>query len=112
MAKTRIAKTKIRSLVTSAVTSREVLIVPVNNPVAWTYTWIALQIIAGTHPKREASTPPLDADAGKTATQKMKRATIFPGVGRFGLGYHRIRWWAVQDSNLRPPACKAGALTS
>ena len=20
-------------------------------------------------------------------------------------------WWAVQDSNLRPPACKAGALT-
>src|SRR5712692_1783402 len=21
-------------------------------------------------------------------------------------------WWAVQDSNLRPPACKAGALTS
>ena len=24
----------------------------------------------------------------------------------------RRRWWAVQDSNLRPPACKAGALTS
>jgi len=22
-----------------------------------------------------------------------------------------ILWWAVQDSNLRPPACKAGALT-
>ena len=22
------------------------------------------------------------------------------------------RWWAVQDSNLRPPACKAGALTN
>ena len=22
------------------------------------------------------------------------------------------KWWAVQDSNLRPPACKAGALTS
>jgi hypothetical protein len=21
-------------------------------------------------------------------------------------------WWAVQDSNLRPPACKAGALTN
>ena len=21
-------------------------------------------------------------------------------------------WWAVEDSNLRPPACKAGALTS
>jgi hypothetical protein len=24
----------------------------------------------------------------------------------------RVKWWAVQDSNLRPPACKAGALTS
>jgi hypothetical protein len=23
-----------------------------------------------------------------------------------------LDWWAVQDSNLRPPACKAGALTS
>jgi hypothetical protein len=23
-----------------------------------------------------------------------------------------FEWWAVQDSNLRPPACKAGALTS
>ncbi len=23
-----------------------------------------------------------------------------------------VEWWAVQDSNLRPPACKAGALTS
>ena len=22
-----------------------------------------------------------------------------------------LLWWAVQDSNLRPPACKAGALT-
>ena len=54
----------------------------------------------------------LDADAGKTAPRKMKRAPIFPGVARLGLGYHRIKWWAVQDSNLRPPACKAdlGAL--
>ncbi len=24
----------------------------------------------------------------------------------------RNKWWAVQDSNLRPPACKAGALTN
>ena len=24
----------------------------------------------------------------------------------------QVRWWAVQDSNLRPPACKAGALTN
>ena len=22
------------------------------------------------------------------------------------------KWWAVQGSNLRPPACKAGALTN
>jgi len=21
-------------------------------------------------------------------------------------------WWAMQDSNLRPPVCKTGALTS
>ena len=27
-------------------------------------------------------------------------------------GRTRLTWWAVQDSNLRPPACKAGALTS
>jgi hypothetical protein len=26
--------------------------------------------------------------------------------------FQRLKWWAVQDSNLRPPACKAGALTS
>ena len=26
--------------------------------------------------------------------------------------YTNDQWWAVQDSNLRPPACKAGALTS
>src|SRR5438128_1270188 len=25
---------------------------------------------------------------------------------------NRFIWWAVQDSNLRPPACKAGALTN
>jgi len=34
--------------------------------------------------------PPLDADAGKIATRKMKSVPIFAGVGRFGLGYHRI----------------------
>ena len=26
--------------------------------------------------------------------------------------FNKGLWWAVQDSNLRPPACKAGALTS
>ena len=29
-----------------------------------------------------------------------------------GLILRQYRWWAVQDSNLRPPACKAGALTN
>ena len=28
------------------------------------------------------------------------------------LEHPQFNWWAVQDSNLRPPACKAGALTS
>jgi hypothetical protein len=27
-----------------------------------------------------------------------------------GIGGDHV-WWAVQGSNLRPPACKAGALT-
>ena len=31
----------------------------------------------------------------------VKKADFFLGI-----------WWAVQGSNLRPPACKAGALTS
>ena len=30
--------------------------------------------------------------------------TVFLGILK--------EWWAVQDSNLRPPACKADALTS
>ncbi len=30
----------------------------------------------------------------------------------YQLQFTAVRWWAVQDSNLRPPACKAGALTS
>jgi hypothetical protein len=57
-AKIRIAKTKVRSLVISAVASRERSSsfpgdVPDNNPAARTYTWIAVQIIAGPHAKRE-----------------------------------------------------------
>src|SRR6267142_2789916 len=27
-------------------------------------------------------------------------------------GENTYKWWAVQGSNLRPPACKAGALTN
>ena len=41
------------------------------------------------------------------------------GIGRTTRFNYRVNevtdqglWWAVQDSNLRPPACKAGALTS
>jgi hypothetical protein len=52
--------------------------------------------------------PPTDADFAPDFEQK--------GVDmRIGLdiaSYSANRWWAVQDSNLRPPACKAGALTS
>ena len=31
-----------------------------------------------------------------------------PEYGGLGSGYHQIRWWAAQESNLRPPACKIG----
>ena len=34
------------------------------------------------------------------------------GINLNGLRNGPKNWWAVQDSNLRPPACKAGALTS
>jgi len=30
----------------------------------------------------------------------------------YRLDHRQDIWWAVQDSNLRPPACKAGALTN
>ena len=30
----------------------------------------------------------------------------------YRIDYTADKWWAVQDSNLRPPACKAGALTN
>ena len=33
-------------------------------------------------------------------------------VDRSATAMNGFDWWAVQDSNLRPPACKAGALTS
>jgi hypothetical protein len=38
----------------------------------------------------------------------------FPHVGILATSpqVFENNWWAVQDSNLRPPACKAGALTS
>ena len=31
---------------------------------------------------------------------------------RYQLRQVGIKWWAIQDSNLWPPACKAGALTN
>jgi hypothetical protein len=34
--------------------------------------------------------------------------TRFQPNGRLGVGAIGINWWAVQDSNLRPPACKIG----
>jgi hypothetical protein len=38
--------------------------------------------------------------------------TSLPGRLRTKSAILLMRWWAVQDSNLRPPACKAGALTN
>ena len=40
-----------------------------------------------------------------------KRIYTFDGLGPSIFG-STWKWWAVQGSNLRPPACKAGALTS
>ena len=30
----------------------------------------------------------------------------------YQLSYFGIKWWAMRDSNSRPPACKADALTN
>ena len=37
---------------------------------------------------------------------------ILAVAGLQGKLYAAHGWWAVQGSNLRPPACKAGALTN
>ena len=37
---------------------------------------------------------------------------VTPGNGDDPCAGSCSEWWAVQGSNLRPPACKAGALTN
>ena len=41
-----------------------------------------------------------------TAGQRSNQLNYVPA------GENAYKWWAVQGSNLRPPACKAGALTN
>ena len=47
------------------------------------------------------------------ALRGVRRQAHFFGEGFAEFQFHvESEWWAVQDSNLRPPACKAGALTN
>ena len=54
-----------------------------------------------------AGTTGLEPAASAVTGQRSNQLNYVPG---FATGMPN--WWAVQDSNLRPPACKAGALTS
>ena len=95
MVRTTIAKIKVRSFVMSAVTSREVLVVPGNvpgnNPGARTYTWIALQIIAGPHAKREHLYASFGCGLGQNWNPENEARLNFPERKEvLGLGYHRI----------------------
>jgi hypothetical protein len=57
--------------------------------------------------KRMAGTTGLEPAASAVTGQRSNQLNYVPG-----LQPESPIWWAVQDSNLRPPACKAGALTS
>ena len=57
--------------------------------------------------KKMAGTTGLEPAASAVTGQRSNQLNYVPGLIT-GLP----NWWAVQDSNLRPPACKAGALTS
>jgi hypothetical protein len=61
----------------------------------------------GCHAWEMAGTTGLEPAASAVTGQRSNQLNYVPG---FSTECHR--WWAVQDSNLRPPACKAGALTS
>ena len=54
-----------------------------------------------------AGTTGLEPAASAVTGQRSNQLNYVPAVGDW-----MPNWWAVQDSNLRPPACKAGALTS
>ena len=53
-----------------------------------------------------AGTTGLEPAASAVTGQRSNQLNYVPAVG------NAHRWWAVQGSNLRPPACKAGALTN
>jgi integrase len=48
----------------------------------------------------------------KTGYKPQKRQSKKKRLDLQTASFQSDKWWAVQDSNLRPPACKAGALTS
>ena len=69
--------------------------------------------------ERMAGTTGLEPAASAVTGQRSNQLNYVPAVGK--LAKRRIAknaamptelWWAVQGSNLRPPACKAGALTN
>ena len=57
--------------------------------------------------KRMAGTTRLELATSAVTGQRSNQLNYVPAVVHVTSG-----WWAVQGSNLRPPACKAGALTN
>src|SRR6478672_8560315 len=51
--------------------------------------------------RKMAGTTGLEPAASAVTGQRSNQLNYVPGSER------NARWWAVQDSNLRPPACKA-----
>jgi hypothetical protein len=55
-----------------------------------------------------AGTTRLELATSAVTGQRSNQLNYVPAEGRPNYNL----WWAVQGSNLRPPACKAGALTN
>jgi hypothetical protein len=53
-----------------------------------------------------AGTTRLELATSAVTGQRSNQLNYVPAEGLL------LGWWAVQGSNLRPPACKAGALTN
>ena len=69
--------------------------------------WVgASGVTSGNCLKEMAGTTRLELATSAVTGQRSNQLNYVPAVRNYG------EWWAVQDSNLRPPACKAGALTS
>ena len=58
---------------------------------------------------RLATSLPLQKNGAETRT--WTRNLLITNQLLYQLSYFG-KWWAIQDSNLWPPACKAGALTN